>query len=103
MAEEKKKQNEEQKKQNAPPQTPQNSAESPVSAEEQLIDLDTEGEDHIADEARYFCMSRPIKPRVAAKPDEYYNNPLKIFLDIKKEDIIAHPHRPRMEIISEDN
>lgn len=25
-------------------------------------DLDTEGEDHIADETRYFCMARPIKP-----------------------------------------
>ena len=25
-------------------------------------DLDTEGEDHIADEWRYMCMSRPIKP-----------------------------------------
>ena len=26
-------------------------------------DLDTTGEDHIADETRYLCMSRPIKPR----------------------------------------
>lgn len=26
-------------------------------------DLDTDGEDHVADEVRYFCMSRPIKPR----------------------------------------
>ena len=25
-------------------------------------DLDTEGEDHAADEARYFCMARPIRP-----------------------------------------
>ncbi len=32
-------------------------------------DLDTEGEDHIADETRYFCMSRPIIPRVV-KPKE---------------------------------
>jgi hypothetical protein len=30
-------------------------------------DIDTEGEDHIADEWRYFCMSRPIKP-IAAEP-----------------------------------
>ena len=65
-------------------------------------DLDTDGEDHVADEARYFCMSRPIKPRIAAKPDEFYKNPLNIFLDIKKEDIISHSRRPRMEIISED-
>lgn len=27
-------------------------------------DLDTDGEDHIADEWRYMCMSRPIKPVV---------------------------------------
>lgn len=27
-------------------------------------DLDTDGEDHIADSFRYFCMSRPITPRV---------------------------------------
>ena len=27
-------------------------------------DLDTTGEDHIADEVRYMCMARPIKPRV---------------------------------------
>ena len=26
-------------------------------------DLDSEGEDHAADEARYFCMMRPIAPR----------------------------------------
>jgi len=26
-------------------------------------DLDTEGEDHIADESRYMCMARPIAPR----------------------------------------
>jgi hypothetical protein len=70
--------------------------------EHKVEDLDTEGEDHIADEARYFCMSRPIKPRMAVKPDDYATNPLNIFLDIKKEDIIAHSRRPRMEIISED-
>lgn len=27
-------------------------------------DLDTEGEDHVADEIRYLCMSRPVPPRV---------------------------------------
>lgn len=26
-------------------------------------DLDTEGEDHVADEVRYFCMARPVAPR----------------------------------------
>lgn len=35
-----------------------------------LEDLDTDGEDHAADEARYACMSRPIAPlkAEAAKP-----------------------------------
>lgn len=55
-----------------------------------------------ADEARYFLMSRPIKPRVAAKPDEYSSNPLNIFLDIKKEDLTPRTAIPRMEIISEE-
>ena len=63
-------------------------------------DLDTDGEDHVADEVRYFCMSRPIKPRVAAKDDGYSNNPMHIFLDIPREDVMkAAPRRPRMEII----
>ena len=32
-------------------------------------ELDTEGEDHAADEWRYFCMSRPIKPYL--KEEQY--------------------------------
>ena len=70
--------------------------------EHKVEDLDTDGEDHVADEVRYFCMSRPIKPRVAKKPDEFSKNPLSLFLDIKKEDIRATATRPRMKIISED-
>lgn len=35
-------------------------------------DLDTEGEDHIADEARYGCMSRPYVPTPADKPKPSY-------------------------------
>ncbi|MBO5867446.1 MAG: hypothetical protein J6Q54_00890, partial [Oscillospiraceae bacterium] len=31
-------------------------------------DLDTEGEDHAADEARYFCMARPVRPGRAKEP-----------------------------------
>lgn len=61
-------------------------------------DLDTDGEDHVADEVRYFLMSRPIAPRVKHKPDDFDKNPLNIFLDISKEDIKTVP-RPRMEII----
>lgn len=35
--------------------------------EHKVEEVDTEGEDHIADEWRYFCMSRPITP-LEAKP-----------------------------------
>jgi hypothetical protein len=69
--------------------------------EHKVEDLDTEGEDHVADESRYFCMSRPIKPRQAAIPDEYEKNPLKIFLDIPKEDLSKRSYKPKFEIITE--
>ena len=36
--------------------------------EHKVEDLDTDLEDHVADEVRYMCMSRPIKPTVV-KPD----------------------------------
>ena len=62
-------------------------------------DLDTDGEDHVADEVRYFCMSRPIKPRMAEPRDEYYGSPLYTALDIKKEEIMTRPKRTRIEII----
>ena len=62
-------------------------------------DLDTDGEDHVADEVRYFCMSRPIKPVHAKIADEYSKTPMAMFLDISKEDIKTVSRRPRMEII----
>lgn len=37
--------------------------------EHKAEDLDTDGEDHIADEWRYFCMSRPIKPIMETKQE----------------------------------
>ena len=64
-------------------------------------DVDTDGEDHVADEVRYFCMSRPIKPRSRPSGDGYDNSPLRLFLDIPKEQIKAAPRRPGMEIINE--
>lgn len=64
-------------------------------------DIDTDGEDHIADEWRYLLMSRPIKPRLAESPDKYNETPQAMFLDIKKEDIIAKPKRLKMEVIKE--
>ena len=66
-------------------------------------DLDTDGEDHCADEVRYFLMSRPIKPRIAKKPDGYENNPLNVYLDIPKDNLRTAKNRPRMEIISGGN
>jgi hypothetical protein len=69
--------------------------------EHKVEDLDTDGEDHIADAWRYFLMSRPIKPRKAVKPDDYYKTPQSIFLDIPKEDIKPLPKHGRMEILSD--
>lgn len=66
--------------------------------EHKVEDLDTDGEDHVADECRYFLMSRPIKPRTKHKPDEYSKSPLNIFLDIPKEEIIQNTPQPRLEI-----
>lgn len=63
-------------------------------------DLDTEGEDHVADEVRYFCMERQIKPRAVTPPSNYYNSPLRIFLDIDEEDLMPAPKLHRMEIIN---
>ncbi|MCF0230348.1 MAG: Terminase-like family protein [Parasporobacterium sp.] len=67
--------------------------------EHRVEDIDTDGEDHIADEWRYMLMSRPISPRLASEPDHYNDTPQAMFLDIKKEDIIAKPKRRRMQII----
>ena len=67
--------------------------------EHKVEDLDTEGEDHVADETRYFCMMRPITPRRAAIPDGYHKDPRKLFLDIPREDIQPHSRRPKMEVL----
>ncbi len=66
-------------------------------------DLNTDGEDHVADEVRYFCMSRPISPR-SAEPDDYKTNPLRMFLDIPRESLRKLPPPDpggRIEIIGE--
>jgi hypothetical protein len=46
-------------------------------------------------------MSRPIKPRVNPKPDEYASSPMAMFLDIPKENIRAAVRLPRMEVITD--
>lgn len=63
-------------------------------------DLDSDGEDHVADEVRYFCMARPISPRMAPPKDTYNETPMAMYLDIPKEDIISKPRMTRMEVLS---
>ena len=47
--------------------------------EHQVEDLDTKLEDHIADETRYFCMSRPVTPLREAPKREVLSDPLNQF------------------------
>ena len=54
-------------------------------------DLDTSMEDHVADEVRYFCMSRPIRPNVPVKqpailadPLEQYAGNMKKYTDARR-------------------
>lgn len=42
-------------------------------------DLDTDGEDHVADETRYFCMARPIKAVIPKEVRPDYEDPLNMF------------------------
>ena len=62
-------------------------------------DIDSDLEDHNLDSCRYFLMSRPIKPRMAVKPDKYNESPTAMFLDIPKENIVAKPKKSRMGVI----
>ena len=39
-------------------------------------DLDTSMEDHVADETRYFCMSRPVKPLRPVEQKPILSDPL---------------------------
>lgn len=70
--------------------------------EHKVEDIDSSMEDHVADEFRYFCMSRPITPRIPAEKDTFQETPMAMFLDIKKEDIIARPRKEKMEIIGKE-
>lgn len=44
--------------------------------ETHVEDIDTDLEDHVADEARYFCMSRPISPVLGKKDIKEGDDPL---------------------------
>ena len=70
--------------------------------EHRVEDIDTDGEDHVADETRYFLMTRPITPRKAAPKDKYYESPQYLFLDIPRDQVMRkRPPRPRMEVIED--
>ena len=56
-------------------------------------DLDTNGEDHVADEVRYFCMARPMKPPKGQPADPYKHSPLALYLDIPKDKLTPAPVR----------
>lgn len=58
--------------------------------EHKVEDLDTDGEDHIADETRYMCMKHVIKPVKAEKPDEYYQTQFYHALNIPKENLVDY-------------
>ena len=58
--------------------------------EHKVEDLDTDGEDHIADETRYMCMYKPIKPITPPEPDEYYQSELYQALNIPKENLVEY-------------
>lgn len=47
-------------------------------------DLDTTLEDHVSDETRYVCMSRPIKPRRKTVAKKIEDDPLNMIADAKK-------------------
>ena len=44
--------------------------------ETHVEDLDSDLEDHVCDEWRYFCMTRPITPRVGRKDIRPEDDPL---------------------------
>ena len=47
-------------------------------------DLDTELEDHVADETRYMCMSRPIAPPVPREKIEITDDPLDLIKEARE-------------------
>lgn len=62
-------------------------------------DLDTEGEDHAADEIRYFCMSRPIKARQGTPKEKNGASAIFAALDIDTKDLAPAPKLERMTIV----
>lgn len=67
--------------------------------EKRIEDIDTDGEDHTADEARYLFMSHPIKARANVAPDTYRQSPFAQAFDIDKKDILPAKRRQKMEVV----
>lgn len=55
-----------------------------IYSETKPEDLDTELEDHIADETRYMCMARPIKPVIKKHKQPVFDDPLDLQPDKDK-------------------
>ena len=51
--------------------------------ETMIEDVDSDGEDHIADEWRYFCMSRPVKPKEIKQIKQIGADPLDQYKDAR--------------------
>lgn len=68
--------------------------------EQRPEDLDSSGEDHVADETRYFLMSRPVKPSTRRRAEES-GQKLKLLLDIEDGSLKTAGAMKRMEIINE--
>jgi hypothetical protein len=60
-------------------------------------DLDSDGEDHVADETRYFLMGRPIKPRTITPASKFNQGPLHQILELEEKDMMPAPKIARME------
>lgn len=63
--------------------------------EHKVEDVDTDGEDHIADETRYMCMKRPLKPIKPKEKDPYFDSSLWQALNIPKENLTDY-NEPEM-------
>ncbi len=66
---------------------------------EKCEDLDTDGEDHVADEVRYLCMARPLKPKPAPADDGYALSPAALYMNVPRENVRRAAYVPKMEII----
>lgn len=62
-------------------------------------DMDSTLEDHVADEVRYMCMDRPIKPLLRSAPDHYAETPMAQYLNIPKGDLGTAKKKPKTEVI----